>query len=163
MNHEDSIFMKHFSWVFIGLVGFTLAIALLAYAVHKTLSPSENPAREAKKIERIQPIAGVYAGETGQQAATAASAATTPVAAFDGALDAELVYQQVCAACHMAGAAGAPKLEAADWTERLAKGTDQLILSAINGIGVMPAKGGRPDLSDEQIQVTVEWMLAQSQ
>ncbi|HWS77057.1 MAG TPA: cytochrome c5 family protein, partial [Thermomonas sp.] len=28
--------------------------------------------------------------------------------------------------------------------------------------GVMPAKGGNPALTDEQVKATVEWMVSQS-
>ncbi|GAB4194294.1 MAG: c-type cytochrome [Wenzhouxiangellaceae bacterium] len=161
MNHEDTIFMKHFSWIILGLTGFTVVIIFLATAVHSSLVPSENPSREAKKLERIKPVAAVYAGETGMAAAAAAASAAPVAAAFDGSMDGSYIYQQVCAACHTLGAAGAPRLEAGEWTERLPKGADALVSSAINGIGVMPAKGGRTDLSDEQVRVTVEWMLEQ--
>ncbi|VAW35905.1 hypothetical protein MNBD_GAMMA01-292, partial [hydrothermal vent metagenome] len=68
-----------------------------------------------------------------------------------------------CFACHGTGAAGAPKLEAAAWTGRLEKGTDALVANAIKGFqgntGFMPAKGGRPDLSDAQVRAAVEFML----
>jgi cytochrome c5 len=41
----------------------------------------------------------------------------------------------------------------------LDKGTEMLIDNAINGIGAMPARGGRADLSDEQIEAAVTHML----
>jgi len=31
--------------------------------------------------------------------------------------------------------------------------------TALNGLNAMPARGGRADLSDEQIQAAVEFML----
>jgi cytochrome c5 len=39
------------------------------------------------------------------------------------------------------------------------KGIDGLVASAINGLNVMPPRGGRPDLSDQQIKAAVEFML----
>jgi cytochrome c5 len=36
-----------------------------------------------------------------------------------------------------------------------------LYASAINGLNAMPAKGGRMDLSDEDIKAAVDHMLAQ--
>ena len=163
MNHEDSVFMKRFSLILLGMVGFTIVIMAFAYYMHGQLVPSENPIREQAKLSRIQPIAGVYAGETGRAQAAAAAAANVLPAAFGGSLDPQTIYNGVCAACHTAGVAGAPKLEAAAWTERAAQGIDTLTQHAINGIGIMPAKGGRADLSDEQVRVTVEWMLSQVQ
>ncbi len=72
------------------------------------------------------------------------------------------LYQGACLACHSTGAAGAPKIgDAAAWTARLAKGLDALVTSAINGIGAMPPRGGS-QFNDDQIRVTVEYILAES-
>ena len=43
--------------------------------------------------------------------------------------------------------------------ERAAKGMDVLMQSAIDGLNAMPARGGRADLSDEQVQVIIEFMI----
>ena len=73
------------------------------------------------------------------------------------------VYNSVCMSCHMSGAAGAPVTGKADqWTDRLAKGNDTLYSNAINGIGVMPAKGGLMSLSDEEVKLAVDYMLEES-
>ncbi len=164
-QHDDKVFIKHFSSIIAALVVFTVAIALLALYIHGQLAPGENPSHDARIQERIKPISSVYAGEEGRAAiaeAQAAAAASRP-AAFDGSLDGEMLYNQVCAACHASGAAGAPRLEAADWTERLTKGQEALAANAISGVGLMPAKGGRSDLSDEQIEASVAYMLGQVQ
>ncbi|MCG8464668.1 MAG: c-type cytochrome, partial [Xanthomonadales bacterium] len=148
----------------IGLVIFTVAISVLANIIHSTIVPSVNASRSEQQLERIKPVAAVYVGSEGLAAAEAAASASSSdsMAANDSAevVDGEAIYQQVCSACHTSGAAGAPKLEAAAWTERLTKGEDQLVSNAINGIGVMPAKGGRADLSDDAIRTTVQYMLA---
>ena len=74
----------------------------------------------------------------------------------------EQLYQGACLACHNTGAAGAPKLgDAAAWSERLSKGIDALVSSAIGGIGAMPPRGGS-QLSDEQIREVVEYIIAES-
>ena len=72
-------------------------------------------------------------------------------------------YRTACAACHMTGAAGAPKTgDKAAWEVRLAAGVDTLVKNAIKGKGAMPPKGGRPNLTDAQIKSAVEYMLAES-
>ena len=43
--------------------------------------------------------------------------------------------------------------------ERAGKGLDALTQNAINGLNAMPARGGRADLSDEQVRVIVEYMM----
>ncbi len=97
--------------------------------------------------------------------ATAATATATPVSGNDAdhLKHGKEIFQQVCFACHGTGAAGAPKLEKAAWKDRLAKGKEALYNSALHGIGVMPPKGGRMDLSDEDIKAAVDYMLSQVQ
>jgi cytochrome c5 len=55
----------------------------------------------------------------------------------------EEVYKAQCAACHVAGAAGAPKFgDSGAWGARIAKGYDTLLTSALKGKGAMGAQGG---------------------
>jgi len=75
----------------------------------------------------------------------------------------DAVYTAVCAACHTAGVAGAPKVGAAgDWTARLTQGYDTLVKHAIEGIRAMPAKGGNPDLDNLEVERAVVYMANQS-
>jgi cytochrome c5 len=77
------------------------------------------------------------------------------------------VYNLACIACHAPpGIGGAPVIgDAAAWDARVAQGMDVLVGHAINGFqgetGVMPARAGRPDLSDEEIVAAIEYMLDQ--
>ena len=94
------------------------------------------------------------------------AAAPAPVAAADGGKGAD-VFKKTCAMCHQTGVAGAPKLgDKADWGPRIAQGKDTLYKHAIEGFngskGAMPAKGGNPALTDDQIKAVVEYMVAQS-
>ena len=74
----------------------------------------------------------------------------------------ETTVDGVCSGCHIAGVANAPKFsDAAAWQERADKGLAALTQSVINGIGVMPARGGS-DLSDEEIPTAVQYMLSKA-
>jgi len=85
-----------------------------------------------------------------------AAPAATPAAA-GGAVPA--LYTQVCAACHVAGVANAPKLgDKAAWGPRVATGVDALTASAIKGKGAMPPKGGSA-ASDGEIKAVVQYMV----
>jgi len=82
------------------------------------------------------------------------------------AIDGEAVYNQACMACHSTGAAGAPMVGNVDqWSARIAKGVDALHQSGINGVAgtTMMAKGGRADLSDQQVMAAVDYMVENSQ
>lgn len=73
------------------------------------------------------------------------------------------VYRQACQMCHDAGVAGAPMTgDKAAWAPRIAQGREKLLTSAIDGIGIMPAKGGQSQLSDEEVATAVDFMIQQS-
>ncbi len=161
-EEHDRIFIKNFSIVIGLLMVFTVLILLLSLVIHQSQDREPGTAREAAKEERLQPFAGVYAGETGRaaaQAEAAAAAADEPQVAFDGSTDGQLIYDRVCAACHDAGVAGAPTLERETWGNRLDQDREALIASVIDGLGAMPPRGGRNDLSDEQVTASVDYML----
>ena len=68
------------------------------------------------------------------------------------------LFQQVCSACHLTGAAGAPKLgDKAAWAPRLAQGIDGLTANAIKGKNAMPPRGGS-SATDAQIREVVTYM-----
>ncbi len=81
----------------------------------------------------------------------------------------ETIFKESCNACHGSGVAGSPKLgDKADWAVRIAQGKAVLVEHAIKGFRgkegfYMPAKGGSPHLSDEQIAKVVEYMVSKAQ
>ncbi len=118
-------------------------------------------------------VAGGIRESAGSDALTPQSvdARIAPVAGFElvnanaprEVLTGDAVFKQVCAACHTAGVAGAPKFgDKAAWGPLIAQGLDTLFGSAINGKGAMPAKGGASQLSDFEIQRAVVYMSNES-
>lgn len=77
------------------------------------------------------------------------------------ARDGASIYKAICSTCHDAGLVGAPKTGTSDWAARAAKGKATLYNHAINGFNAMPARGGSPDLSDEEVQNAVDYILEQ--
>ena len=75
----------------------------------------------------------------------------------------EKVYTATCAACHTAAVMGAPKLgDPAAWAPRLAKGAAGLHATAIDGLKLMPAKGGNPALKDDEVKAAVDYMISKA-
>lgn len=68
-----------------------------------------------------------------------------------------------CFVCHGQGINGAPIIgNKKMWGKRLPKGVDTLVDHAINGFaGMMPAKGGNTDLTDQEIRLAVQYMVSQ--
>lgn len=74
---------------------------------------------------------------------------------------ADLVKKR-CAACHLPGVMGAPKIgAAADWDKRIKRGYQSLFDNAKNGLNGMPARGGVADLSDAELENAVHYLLAE--
>ncbi len=161
---DDKVFVRHFSIIIILLVVFTIAMALVGNHFNTVLKPADNPSRLSTLEKRLESPAAVYTGTEAPAATQAAAPAnSSPAATTDSTaeIDAAAIYQTACFACHGTGAAGAPKLEAAAWTDRLTQGEDTLVDHAINGLNAMPPKGGQMQLSDAEIRAVVEYMVAQ--
>ena len=167
VRNHDLVFLKNFSLVIAILAAITFALILLGLYFNGQLEPDPNPVAERATEQRLRPVGGVYAGSTGAAAQAAAQAAALAAAAgqvaYDGTLDGSVIYANLCGACHTSGAGGAPKMERAEWTARIAQGMDTLNRHAIEGYqgpaGIMPAKGGNPSLTDEQVIASVQWMV----
>jgi len=159
MKDQDSIFFRNFSLLVGGLFLLTIILGFVGYVENKEVNESKKNGVDRSHIaESIESFAKVNTGEV--IIAQIATVDETPSAAFDGSTDGKMIYDNVCAACHNTGAAGAPKLEASAWTDRMAGGIEGLVKSAITGKAAMPPRGGRPDLNDEQMQATIEYMTA---
>ena len=75
------------------------------------------------------------------------------------AMAGEQVYQQVCAACHATGVAGAPKFgDRKMWAPLIKEGQSKLTADAWIGVRGMPAQGGKPDLALEDFSRAVAHM-----
>ena len=73
------------------------------------------------------------------------------------------VFKSQCAACHETGVAGAPKTgDKAAWAPRLATGMPALLKSAASGKGGMPARGGAPDLTDDELKAAVTFLTGKA-
>jgi cytochrome c5 len=165
---HDRKFFDTFMLVLGILTAVTIGIMVLSGIISDRTAAKfreEDPLRQQETLQRVQPVARVaVAGQ--DNTALSAPAAEPTAAAVDMAGD--QVYAQVCAACHTAGIAGAPKTgDKAAWTARLAQGADVLNKHAIEGYqgkaGYMPPKGGRTDLTDQSVINAVEHMVAASQ
>jgi cytochrome c5 len=154
-------------------------ILLTQYAVNAYggRSLKDDPSMSAESIaKRIAPVASVVVDPNAPAPAPApaAAAAATPAApgaapvippaaakTADAGGSGKAVYDKVCAVCHAAGVAGAPKFgDKAAWAPRVAQGAAALHASAIKGKGAMPPKGGNTALSDAEVSAAVDYMVS---
>jgi len=74
----------------------------------------------------------------------------------------EEIVTKNCKVCHASGLNGAPIIgNNKMWGPRVSKGHDALVSNAINGFGLMPAKGGQDHVTDEEIDLAVGYLLSQ--
>jgi cytochrome c5 len=137
------------------LIVWALAMIFIGYRSLSSFSDDSSHSEmmvDKGVLERIKPI-----GEVRIDSSTmVASADSTETAERSG----EEIYNGKCAGCHTSGIMGAPKYASlADWTSRIDLGLDKLTDSAIAGKGGMPARGTCMDCSDNDIKVTVQYML----
>ncbi len=164
-EQSDKVFIRNFSLIVVVLVLFTFTIFFLARSIGSK-EKAHIPSRAGLTEERIRPVADVYTEENNaavpQEAVVqGAEAETAPaqIAASAGSVDGEKIYNSVCAACHATGLLGAPIPGSAEMAQRAEKGMDALVQNAVNGLNAMPPRGGRPDLSDEQLRAVIKFML----
>lgn len=168
VRNYDLDFLKKFSMVIAFLAIVTVGLILFAGHLNSLIPAEVTPQAVQQTEARIEPVGAVYAGSTGAAAQAAATAAAAAAAAsqvaYGGTMDGGEIFGNLCTGCHTTGAGGAPTLDKAHWTARIAEGKDALYTHAIEGYtgpdgGVMPPKGGNPALTDAQVKATVDWML----
>ena len=150
MKHENKDSMAPIALVFGVLVLLAAVIFLVSrlYSVVVQNSTKGEINNEAQVLANIQPVGEVVTGE---------------VAAGPVTRSGKEVVEAVCASCHGAGVLGAPKIgDNGQWAARFDKGLDGLLKTAISGIGAMPAKGGDPTLTDDELTDSIIYMLNES-
>lgn len=166
---RDQKFFDLYSIVIGVLAAFALAILVLAMKMSdltQGVYTRDADEYQAAVASRIEPFGQVYL--PGEQHAASAPVAVTAVepAPEVTALTGPQVYNAACIACHGPGIGGAPVFgDVAGWAPRIAKGVATLGENAIKGftdVGYMPPKGGRADLSDQEILDAVTYMVNKS-
>ena len=148
--------------LFTGILGVLVAMTIVLFIIAQNIVEPDlkldDPRVAAAIQERIRPIGRLNTGDA-PAPAPAAALRVAEAQAAEARSGAE-VYDMVCHVCHSTGVLNSPKLgDAAVWRERLAKGKEALYANSINGLNLMPPKGGRPDLSDDEIRLAVDYML----
>lgn len=188
MRQEEDI---SFGRTFVAVLGALVVASVVILFLARAIGEREASAAEGTVAERTAPVGKVKVAGAAETIAPARAAkpddlggndlAGTPQAEQDAAAQAPLqvtqageagdkgktVYDTACVVCHQTGVGGAPKVgDKAAWADRIAQGEGTLDDHAIKGFqgkaGMMPPKGGRADLSDEDVKAAVSYMVGAS-
>lgn len=170
MRDQDRQFFDTFMLVLGILIGVSVGLFFLVRMIAIDTQGQfvlEDPLVQEQIEERIAPVGQVVLLGSDELAAAAAVAEPAP-APVEAPMSGPQVYNDACYLCHSdPGVGGAPVVgDVAAWSERLDKGMETLVDNAVNGFqgdaGFMPAKGGRTDLSDEEVIDAVEYMVEEA-
>lgn len=169
MRDQDRQFFDTFMLVLGILIGVSVGLFFLVRAIAIDTQGEfvlEDPTVQEQIAARIAPVGHVVL--MGSEELEAAAAAVSEPEPVETQLTGPQVYNTACNVCHAApGVGGAPVFgDAEAWDPRLEQGFDVLTDHALNGFqgdaGFMPAKGGRVDLSDEEVIDAVGYMVEEA-
>lgn len=171
MSHQDTKFFNTFTLVIGLLIAVTLAILALARSVAARTEVPEvysDAMYVASVDERVKPFAREAVAGKDNSALKIEAPAGSATVALAVPKDGPALYEALCKTCHATGLAGAPTAgDKALWAPRIAKGKATLYDHALHGFtgttGVMPAKGGRPDLNDDLVRSGVDYLVSLAQ
>jgi len=160
---EEQSFREMFPLVIAGLAGLALLFLIAGMIIGTSVDESYVPPGMTKAemvAQRLKPVGEVNMGGP-KVADTSASSGSDKTASASIPDSPKALYKAVCSACHAQGVAGAPKFGSkAAWQPRLqARGIDKLHQHALHGYKGMPAKGGHPELPDDLVMKTVNFMV----
>jgi cytochrome c5 len=168
LRDQDRQFFDTFMLVLGILIGVAVGLFFLVRAIAIDTQGRfvmDDPEVQQEIDARIEPIGHVVLA--GSEELTAAEAKVQGAGHVEAPLSGPQVYNAQCHLCHGApGVGGAPVFgDAEAWQPRIEKGMDTLYDHALHGFqgdaGFMPPKGGRVDLSDDEIEAAVQYMVDQ--
>lgn len=163
MANQEQKFFDGFMLLLGVWIGAIAGIVLFADFVGDGAGAEEDLSAIGLIDERIRPIGQVAL--IGDPDVGVVAAASPPPETVRAPLSGPQVYNDICYLCHTApGVGGAPVHgDMAAWAPRLTQSTDVLQDHVLNGYtgeaGYMPPKGGRLDLTDEEMIAALEFML----
>ena len=169
-KEQDRVFFRNFSLV-VGAIAVMMVVFFTAAQFVGTDDEAEAKLRASKVAEVTAPVGQVTA--VGEEMPSEAKAPETAEVAAEkttgetGGNTGETVFKGLCVNCHGVAALATMVPQAGDkaaWGPRIEQGIDTLHSHALNGftgnMGMMPAKGGNPALTDEEVKAAVDYIVS---
>jgi len=159
---SDTHFFNSFSLV----LGILIFIAILIFAFARWIGHEQleeqmtQPIQQSAVQQNIAPLARVAIAGKDNSALAVATTPTSSAPAQDVPKTGKEAFDTVCTSCHTLGLNGAPKIgDHAAWGPRIAQGKAVLYQAAINGLRLMPPRGGTT-WPDATIREAVDYMVS---
>ena len=163
-QEQDKIFFRNFSLA-LAFIAVMMVVFFVVAQFAATDEEADAKMRASAVAEVTAPVGEVTAVGEETEEITEEVVADAGDAAGDN--PGKTTFEGVCAACHgvPAMASMIPQTgDAAAWEARIEKGIDTLYENAINGftgdMGMMPARGMNPKLTDDEVKAAVDYMVS---
>ena len=169
-QEQDKIFFRNFTLTLAFIAAMMIAFYVIADMVTNEGENAKTNVNTISVAELTKPVGQVAVAGEETENTIVQNEIVADASAVGKSISGESVYNGLCVNCHGIAALAAmiPQAgDAATWGPRIKKGTDVLYANAINGytgeLGMMPAKGGNPALSDEEVKAAVDYIISQVQ
>ena len=169
-QEQDKIFFRNFSLTLAFIAVMMITFYVIADMVTNEGENAKTNVNTISVAELTKPVGQVAVAGEETENTIVQNEIVADASAVGKSISGESVYNGLCVNCHGIAALAAmiPQTgDAAAWGPRIKKGTDVLYANAINGytgeLGMMPAKGGNPALSDEEVKAAVDYIISQVQ
>ena len=173
-QEKDQLFFRNFALV-VGILAVLMVVFILLARIYGMDEAAEAERSASAVAERTAPVGKVVMSEDMEVPEEAPVTMEEPTSAPDtgsetGGDPGQRTYDSLCVNCHGISALAAMIPQKGDvnaWAPRIAKGKDVLYNHALNGftgeLGMMPARGGNPALTDDEVKAAVDYMVSHSQ
>ena len=169
-QEQDKIFFRNFTLTLVFIAAMMITFYVIAAMVTHEGENAKTNINTIDVAELTKPVGQVAVAGEESEDVVLQNEIVTDASAVGKSTSGESVYSGLCVNCHGIAALAAMIPQTGDataWEPRIKKGSDVLYANAINGytgeLGMMPAKGGNPALSDEEVKAAVDYIINQVQ
>ena len=169
-QEQDKIFFRNFTLTLAFIAAMMITFYVIADMVTNEGENAKTNVNTISVAELTKPVGQVAVAGEESEDAVVQNEIVADASAVGKSISGESVYNGLCVNCHGIAALAVMITQTGDaaaWGPRFKKGTDVLYANAINGytgeLGMMPAKGGNPALSDEEVKAAVDYIISQVQ
>lgn len=168
-QEQDKAFFRNYSIV-LGILAVLIVVFLGVARLVVPNDDAQHAQSSAAAAENTAPVGEIrLTGEALPQEKVMEEVASEAEVVSETVDPGKRVYSGLCFSCHGTGLPGIPQFgDKAAWADRIAQGKDKLYANALNGFtgasGMpMPAKGGNPGLSDDEVKAAVDYMITNAE